>query len=125
MPKHSARMNLLVLKTPDIERAANFYRLIGLSFERHQHGSGPSHYATDLGELVFEIYPGQLERPLSSDTRLGFQVGDLDDTLNDLRRHGVRIIKEKAPSSWGLRAVVEDFAGYRVELTERKTTCAD
>jgi predicted enzyme related to lactoylglutathione lyase len=124
MPSLTPRINLLVLKSPDIDRAASFYRLLGLSFERHQHGSGPWHYAADLDGLVFEIYPGQPEGTLPAGTRLGFQVSDLDATLGDLRRHGVKVIQDKSPSPWGLRAVVEDYGGHRVELTQGATACS-
>jgi predicted enzyme related to lactoylglutathione lyase len=118
MPSVSPRMNLLVLKSPDIDRAAAFYRLLGLSLERHQHDSGPWHYAAEANGIVFEIYPGKAEKTVTSDTRLGFEVSDLDEKLGELRRHGVRIVQEKTSGRWGLHAVVEDFAGYRVHLTE-------
>jgi len=111
-------MNLLVLKSPDIDQTASFYRLLGLCLERHQHDSGPWHYAAQLNGMVFEIYPGKAETNVSSGTRLGFEVNDLDDTLDELRRQGARIVQEKTRSPWGLQAVVEDFVGYRVHLTE-------
>jgi lactoylglutathione lyase len=118
MPSVSPRMNLLVLKSPDVDRAVNFYRLLGLTFDRHQHGSGPWHYSAEVDGFVFEIYPGHVETVQPSGTRLGFQVADLEETLAKLRRSGVKVVQEKLLSPWGLHAVVEDFTGHRVELTE-------
>jgi catechol 2,3-dioxygenase-like lactoylglutathione lyase family enzyme len=42
--KSSPFINLIVIKAADIDRAASFYRLLGFSMEKHQHGSGPLHY---------------------------------------------------------------------------------
>jgi lactoylglutathione lyase len=128
MRSSSPTINLLVLKAPDSDRAASFYQLLGIPMERHQHGSGPSHYCTDLNGLVFEIYPGQSEGDSSGSTRVGFQVHDLDDTLQCLQEHGVNILRQKATSPWGFRAVVEDFAGHRVELIQKEkltTVCVE
>src|SRR4051812_27334640 len=50
-------LNLLVIRSPDIDRSARFYELLGLSFTKHAHGTGPVHYAGELGSAVFEIYP--------------------------------------------------------------------
>ena len=50
-------LNLLVLRSTDIEAARRFYELLGLSFTRHAHGSGPEHYAHEDERGVFEIYP--------------------------------------------------------------------
>ena len=120
MPKTPPIINLVVLKASDIHRAASFYQLLGISMERHQHGSGPWHYCTQLNDLVFEIYPNQSDEDAPASTRLGFQVDDLDSTLQHLQEHGVKVLRHKATSPWGFRAVVEDFAGHRVELIEKE-----
>ena len=54
-----ARLNLVVLRSPDVERAKRFYELLGLTFAKHRHGSGPEHYASEDGPLVFEIYAAE------------------------------------------------------------------
>lgn len=53
----SPRLNLVVLRSPDIERARRFYEALGLAFFRHRHGKGAEHYASENGLFVFEIYP--------------------------------------------------------------------
>lgn len=45
------RLNLIVLRVADIDRAAEFYRLLGVEFTKHAHGSGPLHYAADSNGL--------------------------------------------------------------------------
>jgi lactoylglutathione lyase len=124
MSKSSPLINLIVIKAADIDRAASFYRLLGLSMERHQHGSGPWHYCAESNGVVFELYPA-FDGEVSPNTRLGFQVDDLDNTLQQLQEHGVKVLRHKATSPWGLRAVVEDFAGHRVELIEREKRFAE
>jgi len=50
-------LNLIVLRSSDMPRAAEFYSRMGLEFTRHQHGSGPERSAAELGGSVFELYP--------------------------------------------------------------------
>ncbi len=38
-------LRLLVLRTPDMLQLSNFYTLLGLKFEYHQHGNSPFHYS--------------------------------------------------------------------------------
>ena len=52
-------LNLVVIRAEDIDRAAAFYGLLGLEFQKHRHGSGPEHYASEERGIVFEIYPRQ------------------------------------------------------------------
>jgi catechol 2,3-dioxygenase-like lactoylglutathione lyase family enzyme len=51
------RINLIVLRVSDVERAEAFYRLLGFEFTRHAHGAGPEHYSAELNGVVFELYP--------------------------------------------------------------------
>jgi hypothetical protein len=48
----------ITVQASDIEATKAFYEAqLGVSFKSEQHGSGPVHYAVDLGGCVFEIYP--------------------------------------------------------------------
>ncbi|RYD29752.1 MAG: glyoxalase/bleomycin resistance/dioxygenase family protein, partial [Verrucomicrobiaceae bacterium] len=40
-----AALNLVVLRSRDMEHAADFYNRLGLEFSRHRHGKGPEHFA--------------------------------------------------------------------------------
>ena len=111
-------LNLVVIRSSNIEKLGAFYSAIGLEFERHQHGSGPEHLAAELGGAVFEIYPSERGIEPTTAVRLGFGVSSVDDMVSELRRMGARVLREPAASPWGRRAVVQDFEGHKVELTE-------
>ena len=48
---------LLVLRTDDQKRLADFYSQFGLTFDYHQHGNSPFHYTAEIDQMVLEIYP--------------------------------------------------------------------
>ena len=50
-------LNLVVLRSGEMENAAEFYRFLGLEFTRHRHGGGPEHFAAEWAGGLFEIYP--------------------------------------------------------------------
>ena len=114
----NARLNLIVIRAKDIDRAAAFYSLLGLEFTKHRHGTGPEHYACEQGDLVFEIYPVQKEGNVSTGARIGFQIPSIVAVLPNLENAGARLISPTKDSPWGRRAVVSDLDGHRVELTE-------
>ena len=108
-------MNLTVLRSPDIDRASNFYRRIGLLFTKHRHGNGPEHYTSCVDGFVFEIYPLGKHPPTTS-TRIGFSVDDVDSIVPMLIAISAELISPTADSEWGRRAVVKDLDGHIVEL---------
>lgn len=120
----SVQLNLVVIRAADIDRSAEFYRLLGLDFIKHRHGVGPEHYAAELGTMVFEVYPRQNAGGGSSALRVGFQVGSVDATVAVLEGAGARIVSAPKDSPWGRRAVVDDPDGHRVELTQAHTSDA-
>src|SRR5262249_22615390 len=81
IPMPSPRLNLFVLRAPDIESAQRFYALLGLSFTKHAHGSGPLHYAADSNGFILEIYPQTEADSPTTGVRIGFKVRDLDATI--------------------------------------------
>lgn len=110
------RLNLLMLRVVDLERAANFYRLLGLEFVKHAHGSGPEHYACEVYDFVYELYLATAQQPVAPSTRLGFAVEDVDAVVAKLAAAATPIISSPCDSEWGRRAVVADPDGHRVEL---------
>lgn len=108
-------MNLAVLRSPDIDRASEFYSEMGLLFTKHRHGSGPEHYTSCVDGFVFEIYPLG-KHPPTVGTRIGFSVDDVDSIVTMLVAIGAELISPPADSEWGRRAVVEDLDGHVVEL---------
>jgi predicted enzyme related to lactoylglutathione lyase len=111
------RVNLLVLRVADIDRAAAFYRLLGFEFSKHAHGTGPQHYASEAEGFVFELYPATAGQGVSSSTRIGFEVSDVDDAAGKLSSFpGARLVTAPEDSEWGRRAVIAAPDGHRVEL---------
>ena len=50
-------MNLLVIRSVIPSKLSEFYAHFGYSFDYHQHGNGPWHYAATLDGLTLEVYP--------------------------------------------------------------------
>jgi lactoylglutathione lyase len=114
---NTVRVNLLVLRVADIDRAAAFYRLLGFEFSRHAHGTGPLHYASDADGFVFELYPATADQGVSASTRIGFAVENVDDIAAKLGLFaGARLVTAPKDTEWGRRAVVADPDGHRIEL---------
>ncbi|MDR3456508.1 MAG: VOC family protein [Verrucomicrobiae bacterium] len=115
------QINLVVLRSPDIERAATFYRALGLALTRHAHGTGPQHYAAEVAGMVFEIYPQTAKSLPTTGTRIGFKVEAVDEVVRRLTEIGAEVITPPADSEWGRRAAVKDLDGHTVELVTPKT----
>lgn len=117
-----ASLNLIVIKTDKLQEQSALYTTLGIQFDYHQHGKGPFHYASINNNPVFEIYP--LPKGVTipdNTTRLGFAVENLDETIQELRTKGIKIIVEPAINEWGYTAIIEDWDGRKIELSEGKT----
>ena len=89
---------------------------MGMLFDRHSHGNGPEHYASDMCGFVFEIYPQKDADDQTTNTRLGFNVDDVDGVVDLLREIDATVVTEPTDTEWGRRAVVKDLDGHTVEL---------
>jgi lactoylglutathione lyase len=111
-------LNLVVLRSPDIARAAAFYSRLGLRFAQHRHSSGPEHFAAELpGGGVFELYP-VTSGASTLGTRVGFRVPPVDDAVAALSDYPGAVVSTPRDSEWARRAVVADPDGHRVELVQ-------
>jgi len=113
-------LSLVVMRSRDLEKLAKFYSALGLCFVRHQHGIGPEHLSSQVGETVFEIYPTARPEESTVAIRLGFSVPSLTIALNDLLGLNAVVVAEPSDTPFGRRAVVKDFEGHKVELYEEK-----
>ena len=111
-------LNLVVLRSADITRAAAFYTRLGLQFSRHRHGTGPEHCAAELPGGVFELYPLAPDGLSTLGTRIGFRVPSVDAALAALSDYPGAVISHAKDSEWGRRAVVADPDGHRVDLLQ-------
>ena len=74
MSSMTPNVNLLVIRSPNIHHAVTFYKAMGFRFERHRHGTGPEHYATENDGFVFEIYPAKADQSTVIDTTITFPI---------------------------------------------------
>lgn len=120
--------NLLVLRSPDIHRAAGFYRALGLLFTLERHGEGPEHYTSLVDGFLFELYPLGPGRTPTTGVRIGFSVDSVDELVPLVREPGAEVVSGPHDSEWGRRAVVRDLDGNTVELVTppgRDTSTSD
>jgi catechol 2,3-dioxygenase-like lactoylglutathione lyase family enzyme len=112
-------LNLVVLRTADLDRAAAFYTRLGLQFSKHRHGTGPEHFSAELsGGGVFELYPIGTDGTSSLGTRIGFRVPSVDAAISALSDYPNAVMSPAKDSEWGRRAVIADPDGHRVELLQ-------
>lgn len=119
MPKATPTVNLLVLRSTDLQRAAQFYHTLGLVLTRERHGDGPEHYSSSVNGFVFELYPLATCSRATTSTRIGFRVDSVDQLVPSLRALGAGLVTEVHDSPWGRWAGVRDLDGHPVELLTR------
>ena len=111
-------LNLIVLRSSDIERAVAFYTRLGLKFQKHRHGNGPEHFAAELQGGVFELYSMVPEGASTLGTRIGFKVPSIDTIIAALGDYPSAVLSPPKDSEWGRRTVLADPDGHRVELLQ-------
>lgn len=112
-------IRLLVIRTNDQKRLADFYSLLGLKFDYHKHGNSPMHYSAEIGSLVLEIYPftkNQTEPEIN--TRLGFAIDNFEATLKLLNDNNITF-SEPLQTDFGFLTIVSDPDGRKVELYKK------
>jgi predicted enzyme related to lactoylglutathione lyase len=112
-----ASLNLVVIRVSDLEATQRFYEALGLHFAHERHGNGAEHLATELGGVVFEVYP-RGNSPVTTGVRLGFRVASVTAIVAAVQQFGAEVVTPPTEGPWGLRAVVVDPEGHRVELIQ-------
>lgn len=119
------KINLLVLKSADIEGSVAFYEnLFNIDFQRHSHNGGAIHYSADIKGMIFEIYPVNrnkffIQNHAANIVRFGFQVESISELMKKIKNDAIVISKPKE-TEWGLIAVIADPDGHRIELNQKK-----
>jgi lactoylglutathione lyase len=111
---------LLVLRAQNIEATRAFYEMLGMTFVQEQHGRGPIHYSTQLGDLVLEIYPGK-------DEASGQRIGVLVDDARNIRQKipvGACLV-EPTMTEQGWAMVLMDPDGRKVDVSSIGHTARD
>ena len=108
-------MNLLVIRTLDLERSRVFYKGLGLAFRAERHGEGPLHYSCDVSGTTIELYP--TTKPTGG-VRLGLRIPTPRAALAELVSSGLLL---EQPAFVERRCgpnvcVVRDPDGNAVEL---------
>ncbi len=112
-------IELIVLKTKQVEALRAFYGAMGLAFVEEQHGKGPIHWSAKAGAAVFEVYPLPDDSSPEATTRIGFAVESAKGAIDVLRKSGAAIVSEPKDGPWGIRAVVRDPDGRAVEIIQK------
>jgi len=114
---HGPQGSYVVLRVPDLEQSAQFYRSIGLTLTEERHGDGPLHYSFPLSDgMVCELYPLRSgAQPPTPGIRIGFQVEDCSAVHATMASVGASITPGTTPGSF----VVLDPSGNQVEISPK------
>lgn len=112
-------IRLIVIRTNDQSRLADFYSLLGLTFTYHKHGNSPLHYSATIGSLVLEIYPlTKSQTEADKNLRLGFAIDNFDETLEILTHNNIPFSAPKL-TDFGFLTIISDPDGRKIELYKK------
>jgi lactoylglutathione lyase len=113
-------IRLLVLRTSDTKKLADFYSLLGLTFEYHKHGNSPFHYSASIGQAVLEIYPlAKNQTGADKNLRLGFGIENFNETVLALKELKVTFSLEPTQTDFGFMAIISDPDERKIELYKK------
>ncbi len=113
-------IRLLVLRTGDTKRLAEFYGLFGLTFEYHKHGNSPLHYSVSIGKTVLEIYPlTKSQTEADKNLRLGFGIDDFDEIVKKLKELEIVFSLEPTQTDFGFMAIISDPDDRKIEIYKK------
>ena len=113
-------IRLLVLRTADIKKLADFYSLLGLTFDYHSHGKSPFHYSARINETILEIYPlTKNQSEPDKNLRLGFGIDNFEETIGKLKESGVIFSLEPTETDFGFMAIISDPDERKIELYKK------
>jgi len=127
-------LNLVVLRTHDLERSRRFYEAIGIKLQLFSYGDGaqsmhgpvPPDAPVVLGTKREGILPPQTCLEISTlgkdeaipRQQIGFFVGSVYAAVQAAVTAGGTLLSKPAKWPYGWRAAVFDPDGHRVELSE-------
>jgi lactoylglutathione lyase len=112
-------IRLIVIRTNDQKRLADFYGLLGLTFEYHKHGNSPMHYSATIGTMILEIYPlTKSQTEIDKNLRLGFAIDNFEETLKLLNKNEITFSAPKL-TDFGFLTIISDPDGRKIELYKK------
>lgn len=112
-------IRLLVIRTNDQKRLADFYSLLGLTFDYHKHGNSPMHYSAIIGNMTLEIYPlRKSQTEIDKNLRLGFTINNFGETLTLLKDKDIAFT-EPMLTDFGFVTITSDPDGRKIELYQK------
>ncbi len=112
-------IRLLVLRTGDTKKLADFYSLLGANFEYHKHDNSPYHYSAKTGSAILEIYPlTKHQAEADKSLRLGFEINNFEEVLHTLKENKTPTT-EPAQTNFGFMTITTDPDGRKVELYKK------
>ena len=127
-------LNLIVLRTHDLERSRRFYEAIGLKFQLSDYGYGAQSMQGPVppdAPLALDVHREGIPPPhtyieihtLSKDEaiprhQIGFFVGSVYAAVKAAVEAGGTLVTKPAKWPYGCGAAVADPDGHRVELSE-------
>jgi len=110
-------IRLLVLRTSDTKKLANFYSLLGLEFSYHTHGNSPLHYSAKIEHTILEIYPlTKTQTEADKNLRIGFGLDNFEDIILKLKDLNISFSMEPTETEFGFMAIIADSDGRKIEL---------
>lgn len=114
-------IRLLVLRTGDTKKLADFYGLFGQTFDYYKHGNSPFHYSASIGQTVLEIYPlTKSQTEADKNLRLGFGIDNFDQTILTLKELQVPFELEPTQTGFGFMAIISDPDDRKIELYKKQ-----
>ena len=113
-------IRLLVLRTSDTKRLADFYSLLGMTFDYHKHGNSPLHYSATIGQTILEIYPlTKSQTEPDKNLRLGFGIDNFDETIKTLKKLEIPFSLEPTQTEFGFMTIISDPDERKIELYKK------
>jgi len=109
------KLSTIMLVVKDMERSTRFYRdILGLKLAY----SSPGWTQLEAGNIGIGLHPEGKHVKVSpaSGCTFGFEVKDIQATVAELKKKGVRMEMEPRKEEFGWLAIVTDPDGYWVQL---------
>lgn len=111
------KLKLIVIKTENIHKTVEFYKMLNLSFDYHKHNNSPYHYTTTIDKTILEIYPLPKNKEyINNNLRLGFQIKNFNKTIKKLKENNINFLLKPQKTEFGYLAIVKDYDNNKIEL---------